>query len=184
MRAVEDLTAGVHHVTTTRMVTHTQNRKRARERAKRKEKEGTLRSRAQGTHGLSLPARNPTPPHHPRIPHTPPIAHCIANTRRFKQLASLYTRLPATTYPHLAPPHAMSAAVADPAAASGAGTLPPQPQADAAATDDPCAASLAGSYDLHWHVAAIFIIMSLSFLGTMLPMIGRRVSAAKVNNLQ
>ncbi|KAJ3168222.1 high-affinity Zn(2+) transporter zrt1 [Geranomyces variabilis] len=59
---------------------------------------------------------------------------------------------------------------------------PPQPELDASSTDA-CANSLDGSYNLQWHIAAIFIIMALSFLGTMLPVIGRKISAARLGDL-
>ncbi|KAI8591448.1 Zinc/iron permease [Geranomyces variabilis] len=61
--------------------------------------------------------------------------------------------------------------------------LPPPPPALDASSTDACANSLDGSYNLQWHIAAIFIIMTLSFLGTMLPVIGRKISAARVGDL-
>ncbi|KAJ3158258.1 high-affinity Zn(2+) transporter zrt1 [Geranomyces michiganensis] len=60
---------------------------------------------------------------------------------------------------------------------------PPPPLEAGTAAADACSASVDGSYDLHWHIAAIFIIMALSFLGTMLPVIGRKISAARLGDL-
>ncbi|KAJ3173939.1 high-affinity Zn(2+) transporter zrt1 [Geranomyces variabilis] len=61
-------------------------------------------------------------------------------------------------------------------------TQPPPPDLGTSSADA-CASSLDGSYSLQLHIAAIFIIMSLSFLGTMLPVIGRRISAARLGDL-
>eukprot|EP00842_Homolaphlyctis_polyrhiza_P002673 jgi/Hompol1/3406/HPOL_006517-RA len=41
------------------------------------------------------------------------------------------------------------------------------------ATADPCAASADGEYDRSLHIAAIFIIMGTSFMGTLLPILGK-----------
>ncbi|KAH9245513.1 hypothetical protein BASA81_016998 [Batrachochytrium salamandrivorans] len=41
-------------------------------------------------------------------------------------------------------------------------------------SSDPCAAIVGGEYDLAFHIAAVFIIMGASFLGTLLPIIGKR----------
>ncbi|KAI8917588.1 Zinc/iron permease [Powellomyces hirtus] len=61
-------------------------------------------------------------------------------------------------------------------------TIPP-PVAEAALEEDQCVAALDGEYDMRWHVASIFIIMCLSFLGTLLPMVGRKVSGSKLGDL-
>ncbi|KND01589.1 ZIP zinc/iron transporter [Spizellomyces punctatus DAOM BR117] len=45
---------------------------------------------------------------------------------------------------------------------------------------DPCAAEVEGEYNMALHIAAIFIIMALSFLGTMLPILGRRTAKEKL----
>ncbi|KAI8818679.1 Zinc/iron permease [Fimicolochytrium jonesii] len=61
---------------------------------------------------------------------------------------------------------------------------PPQADVPPADAEQPvCAAELSGDYDLHWHIGAMFLIMLLSFMGTLLPIVGRRFSAAKLGNL-
>ncbi|TPX72870.1 hypothetical protein SpCBS45565_g00066 [Spizellomyces sp. 'palustris'] len=48
---------------------------------------------------------------------------------------------------------------------------------------DLCAAEVEGEYNMPLHIAAIFIIMALSFRGTMLPILGRRTAKEKVGKL-
>ncbi|KAL2911262.1 hypothetical protein HK105_209275 [Polyrhizophydium stewartii] len=51
-----------------------------------------------------------------------------------------------------------------------------------AVVDDPCAAAVAGDFDRPMHIAAIFIIMGTSFLGTMLPIVGKRFVRSQVGS--
>ncbi|KAL5037705.1 hypothetical protein RTP6_005098 [Batrachochytrium dendrobatidis] len=46
---------------------------------------------------------------------------------------------------------------------------------------DPCAALLEGYYDSHLHIAAIFIIMATSFIGTLLPILGKKLIQSKAS---
>ncbi|KAJ3058605.1 hypothetical protein HK102_010402, partial [Quaeritorhiza haematococci] len=48
---------------------------------------------------------------------------------------------------------------------------------------DKCAEASTGDYDHHMHVASIFIIMALSFVGTMLPLAAKRMSFFKINDM-
>lgn len=47
--------------------------------------------------------------------------------------------------------------------------------ADVLELEDSCAADLTGEYDLNFHIVILFVIMLCSFVGTMLPVIGRKV---------
>jgi hypothetical protein len=45
---------------------------------------------------------------------------------------------------------------------------------------DPCASELTEDYDLPLHIGAIFIVMFISFSGTILPIIASRFASLKV----
>ena len=49
---------------------------------------------------------------------------------------------------------------------------------------DPCAGDIGGFYELQLHIGSVFIIMFFSLFGTLIPLIGRKVSALKVLSFQ
>eukprot|EP00842_Homolaphlyctis_polyrhiza_P006313 jgi/Hompol1/6683/HPOL_002818-RA len=61
----------------------------------------------------------------------------------------------------------------------GAGQLLSNSSASSDDSADPCAAALDGTYDRPMHIAAIFIIMGLSFTGTLLPILGKHFFGSK-----
>ncbi|KAJ3251209.1 hypothetical protein HK104_007385, partial [Borealophlyctis nickersoniae] len=50
-------------------------------------------------------------------------------------------------------------------------------------SQDACQEVASGEYDLNMHIASIFIIMGLSFIGTMLPIVAKRFTSLKVKQL-